>query len=83
MGEWCANFKGYDVQATRRAAREDGLKEGREEGLKQGIEEGIAKFVKAVAGLGIEKSVVCEQLIKQYVLEESEAKEKIKKYWPG
>lgn len=32
MGKLFANFEGYDVQATRKEAREEGIKEGRSQG---------------------------------------------------
>ena len=38
VGELFANFKGYDVQATRREARAEGLEEGIEKGLSALIE---------------------------------------------
>ncbi len=38
VGELFANFKGYDVQETRRLAKDEGIKEGRNEGRKEGLE---------------------------------------------
>ena len=40
VGELFANFKGYDVQETRRIAKEEGIEEGRNEGIKEGIKKG-------------------------------------------
>ena len=37
VGELFANFKGYDVQATRREARSEGYEEGIKEGIKKGL----------------------------------------------
>ncbi len=56
VGELFANFKGYDVQATRREARAEGLEEGmqkgmqkgRIEGLEEGIEKGLAALVRSL-----------------------------------
>lgn len=41
MAELLANFKGYDVQATREKARNEGLQIGRNEGLQIGRNEGL------------------------------------------
>ena len=38
MGELFSNFEAYDVQATRREAKEEGIQEGIEQGIEQGIE---------------------------------------------
>ncbi|MDE5679173.1 MAG: hypothetical protein K2I01_01900 [Lachnospiraceae bacterium] len=38
MGELFSNFEAYDVQATRRQAREEGIQAGIEQGVEQGIE---------------------------------------------
>ena len=38
MGELFSNFEAYDVQATRREAKAEGLQEGIEQGIEQGIE---------------------------------------------
>ena len=47
VGELFANFKGYDVQATRREARAEGL----EEGMEKGIEKGLAALVRSLRQL--------------------------------
>ncbi len=44
VGELFANFKGYDVQATRREARAEGF----EEGIEKGIEKGLAALVRSL-----------------------------------
>lgn len=69
MAELFANFKAYDVQATRAEAR---AKER---------EAGIEKLVKVAMELGAGKERACQQLMKQYDLTESEAAEKIELYW--
>ena len=76
MGELLANFKGYDVQAARREAREkgheeglqEGRKEGREKGLQEGREEGLQEgrqaerqeWIKKIMSLGQDYSSVEE-----------------------
>ena len=70
MGKLFANFEDYDVQATRKEAREEGVKEGRAEGL-----------VAAVKQLGGTMEIAIQQLISLYGLNEEEAKEKVKLYW--
>ena len=77
MAELFANFKAYDVQATRAEAR----KEGHADGQKQEREEGIKKLVKSAKALGADKEQTKQQLIEQYELSESEALEKVKQYW--
>ena len=77
MAELFANFKAYDVQATRAEARA----KGRTEGQKQEREEGIKKLVKSAKVLGADKEQTKQQLIEQYELTESEAVEKAKAYW--
>ena len=74
MGKLFANFEPYDVQATRREAREEGIKEG----LEQGRVEGLVTAVKQLGGT-IETAV--QQLINLYGLNEAEAQEKARQYW--
>ena len=69
MAELFANFKAYDVQATRAEARAEER------------EAGIEKLVKAAMELGASKERTCQQLMKQYELTESEAAKKIEQYW--
>ena len=69
MAELFANFKAYDVQATRAEAR------------KQEREEGMKKLVKSAKALGADKEQTKQQLIEQYELSESETLEKVKQYW--
>lgn len=76
MAEFLANFKGYDVQATRAEARREGLREGREEMRKEAIE----KFILASMDFGVTKEKVIEQLIKRYDLTEQDAKEEMAKH---
>ena len=70
MGKLFANFEGYDVQATRKVAREEGIKEGRAEGL-----------IAAVKQLGGTVETAIQQLISLYGLNEEEAQEKVQLYW--
>lgn len=62
-------------------AFEDMRLEGYEEGMEKAVMSGIEKLVKAVRDLGASKAAACEQLIKQYALEESEANEKVEMHW--
>lgn len=73
MGELLANFKGYDVQATRKEARE----EGREEARREGVE----KLIQVIQELGGTKETAIQQLIKQYDLSGREAEEKVTLHW--
>lgn len=77
MAELFANFKAYDVQATRAEARAEGKKVGQE----QEREAGIEKLIKAAMELGASKERTCQQLMKQYELTESEAAKKVEQYW--
>ena len=70
MGKLFADFEPYDVQATRKAAWEEGIKEGRTEGL-----------VTVVKQLGGTMETAIQQLISLYGLNEEEAQEKVKLYW--
>lgn len=69
MAELFANFKAYDVQATRAEARAEER------------EAGIEKLVKAAMEPGASKERTCQQIEKQYELTESEALGKVKLYW--
>lgn len=77
MGELFANFETYDVQATRRAARQLGLEEGREEGR----EEGIIRSIRMMKEACVSREITKQQLIKQYELSAEEAEEKLKLHW--
>ena len=83
------HFEKYDVQAARAEAMKQGLAEGlekglsagMEQGLAQGMEQGIEKFVKAAQNFKVHRNEIRNQLMEQYKLTESEAEEKIGKYW--
>lgn len=70
------HFEKYDVQATRAEARAQGRAEGRAEAC----EEAIGKFIRASVEYNVTKEMICLQLIKQFELDEAEAKEKINLY---
>ncbi len=70
VGELFANFKGYDVQATRREAKA----EGRAEGLIRGI-------VQTVKGMQGTVETAAEQLSMQCGMSRDEALETAKKHW--
>lgn len=70
MGELFSNFEAYDVQATRREAREEGKLEARSED--------IGKLINALKELTVPVEEIKKQLIKQYHLNDGEAEEKIR-----
>ena len=61
MGELFSNFKGYDVQATRREAKAEGMKEG------------MGKLICALKELRVSDETIKTKLIKQYVLSDKDA----------
>lgn len=69
MGELFANFKAYDVQATRKEERE------------KERENGIEKLVLAIKEVVNSFETAQEQVMKQYGLNEADAKEKVNQYW--
>lgn len=81
MAELLANFKGYDVQAARAKAMEEGFAEGHAEGHAEGFAEaqevGINKFIKSIMELSADEETVKQQLMKHYGLTEEEAIEKL------
>lgn len=85
MGELFANFEAYDVQETRRVAREEGMKEGKEEGIKEGIkegiEEGIVLAIRMMKEASVSREITCQQLVRQFGLSESEAEERLRENW--
>lgn len=76
-----ANFEPYDVQATRREAREKGREEGRAEGKLGEMENGIRRLVLVNKKHGCTRDETREDLMEQYLLEESAAAEKVELYW--
>lgn len=89
MGELFANFEAYDVQETRRIAREEARREVREEARrevreeakKEIREEGIKKIVQVVKAIVNSQVSARQQLIEQYGLSEEEAEKKVELYW--
>lgn len=69
MAELFANFKGYDVQETRRIERE------------RTIEEDIRRAVQIIKDINGSMEIAKEQLIDKYELDEATAHEKVGKYW--
>ena len=65
MAELFANFKGYDVQATRAEVREIG----------------IEKMIKLLKKHSLPREQVVLDLVEQYEFSESEADKKVEKYW--
>lgn len=65
MGDFFQNFEGWDVQAIRKEARE----------------EGIEKFLHGLEAAKVSKEMALRQLMEQYELGEAEAKEKMERYW--
>ncbi|MDE6608521.1 MAG: Rpn family recombination-promoting nuclease/putative transposase [Lachnospiraceae bacterium] len=72
MGELFSNFKGYDVQATRREAKAEGIKEG--------MKEGMGKLICALKELRVSDETIKTQLIKQYGLSDKEADKILHEY---
>ena len=73
VGELFANFKGYDVQATRREARAEGRKEGKMEALRI--------FIKSNQRHGISREATKADLVELYSLSSEVAEEKLRLYW--
>lgn len=69
MGELLSNFKGYDVQETRRIERE------------KTTEVGIKLLVQSLKEVCGSKEATKEQLIKRYLLDDALAEEKVELYW--
>ena len=65
MGEWCANFKGYDVQKTRQTVRE----------------EDITKVIRMMKAVSVSREATKEQLVKEFGLSLQDAEEKLKANW--
>ena len=73
MAEWCANFKGYDVQAARAEAQKIGLAEGRAEEKETGIE----KMIHSLKKYSLSKDQIITELMEQYNLSKEEAVKKL------
>lgn len=73
VGELFANFKGYDVQATRKEARE----EGRQEALTQAIDATIHIMKK----LNAEKETVIEQIVEEFDIGKEEVSQRVELIW--
>ena len=69
MGKLFANFEPYDVQETRRLAKEEEA------------ENGIRIMVLTLKELNFDQKIVARQLTEHYNLSEETAMEKIKRYW--
>ena len=68
MGELFANFEAYDVQETRRIAREEGIKEG------------IEKLICTLKELHVDDETIKLQLMKRYDLSRKDADKMIEEY---
>lgn len=73
MGELFANFEAYDVQETRRIAREEAREEVREEA--------VSNVIRMMKELSISREITKHQLVKQFELSTQEAEEKLKQLW--
>lgn len=69
MGELFANFEAYDVQETRRIAREETR------------EEDVARVIKMMKEISVTKEITKQQLVKQFELSSDMAEEKLRLYW--
>ena len=73
MGELFANFEAYDVQETRRIAREEAKEEAREEN--------VANAIRMMREVSVSREITKQQLVKQFGLSTQEAEERLKLYW--
>jgi len=73
MGDFFSNFKGYDVPATRREAKNEGRDEA--------YEENYEKVIKMLKKLNLSSEKIKEMLIEEYSLSEEEVKGKMDKYY--
>ena len=69
MGDFFSNFKGYDVPATRREAREEAY------------EENYERVIRMLKKLNLSFEKIKEMLLEEYSLSEEEVKEKMDKYY--
>ena len=69
MAELFANFKGYDVQETRRIERE------------KTKEEDIKRTIQIIKDICDSMDIAKEQLAQKYELDEQTVQEKVEKYW--
>ena len=82
MGQLFSNIEAYDVQATRKEARAEGLIAGIAEGRTIGIAEGrTAGVIDTVRQLGGTMETAVQQLMTLCGLNEEDAKEKVRLYW--
>lgn len=77
MGELFANFEAYDVQETRRIAREEARKEAR----KEVREEDIARAIRMMKEVSGSREITKQQLVKQFELSSDMAEERLRLYW--
>lgn len=81
MGELFENFKGYDVQATRKEEREKTTKEVTAKVTEEVTENSIEKLLIILQDIQCDKNTAVKQLMEKYNLSDKEAKEKLQKYW--
>lgn len=70
MGQLFAHVEAFDVQATRKEAKAEGIEEGRTSGV-----------IDTVRQLGGTMEMAAQQLMTLCGLDESEAQEKVRLYW--
>ena len=73
MGRLFENFETYDVQETRRVAREEGIKEG--------IKEGIMNLIRTNKKHEITKEETVSDLMETYNLSDEEAHNTVELFW--
>lgn len=73
MGELFTKLKAWDVQETRRIAKEEAFKEAKEDAA--------VKLLDILKELNISKDEAKRQLVEKYELSEEEAAEKLKLHW--
>ena len=69
MGDFFSNFKGYDVPATRREAKEEAY------------EENYEKVIAIMKELNVPFEKIKEKLMEKYCLNEEAVEEKMEKYY--
>lgn len=80
MGELLANFKGWDVQALRKEAKEEARK-AREEARREAQQEEIIKLIRVIKKLGGTEETARSQLVEECELSDEEAAAKVELYW--
>ncbi len=71
----------FDVKRYERTLRAEGREEGIREGVEIGIEQGIRCMVEVLQEAGQTKDFVTKKVAEKYSLPETEAQQKLLRYW--